>query len=179
MLNNINLPGLEAAKEAISKEPKAGIAAYGVQLDWQSGVRAIVKALPMSVGETTIERDFTWVVDEPPALLGESKGPTPQEYLMSGVGACIMVGFVVHSSIKNIELRSLKVVLRGSLDLAGFLNLRADAKIEMLGIQAEIHVDADADDAVLNEIRDAAVNFSPNAMTVSRGIPLSCSVTRA
>lgn len=173
MLNNIDLEGLEGAKAAISETPAAGIATYGVNLNWQSGVRANVTTLPMNVGGEEIPRDFSWVVDEPPALLGESKGPTPQEFLMSGVGACIMVGFVVHASIKKIEIKSLNVKVTGGLDLAGFLNLRDDAKVEMSGIQYEIRIDSDASLEDLAEIERSAVDFSPNAMTVSRGIPLT------
>jgi len=178
MLNNIDLEGLEGAKPAISETPSAGIATYGVNLNWQSGVRANVTTLPMNVGGEEIQRDFSWIVDEPPQLLGESKGPTPQEYLMSGVGACIMVGFVVHASIKNIDIKCLNVKVTGGLDLAGFLDLRDDAKVEMSGIEYEIQIDANATPEVLAEIERSAVDFSPNAMTVSRGIPLSGKVVR-
>ncbi|WP_292894723.1 OsmC family protein [Nitratireductor sp.] len=179
MLNNVDTEALAGARQAIREKPEAGIASYGVSLAWQSGVRANVRTLPMSLGGEEISRNFSWVVDEPPQLLGESKGPTPQEYLMSGVGACIMVGFIVNASVKKVAVRKLNVTVKGSLDLAGFLNLRDDAKVEMLGLEYQIDVDCDADDVQLEDIRKAAVEFSPNAMTVSRGIPLSGEVRRA
>jgi uncharacterized OsmC-like protein len=178
MLNNVNTEALAGAREAIRETPAAGIATYGVDLAWETGVRATVSALPMKVGDEEIARDFKWVVDEPPQLLGESAGPTPQEYLMSGVGACIMVGFVVNASVKGVKINKLNVKITGGLDLAGFLNLREDAKVEMSGLTYEISVDADADAALLAEIEEAAVNFSPNAMTVNRGIPLSGKVVQ-
>lgn len=178
MLNNVDTDALAGARDAIRATPEAGIATYGVNLAWQSGVRANVTTLPMNLGGEEIPRDFKWVVDEPPQLLGESAGPTPQEYLMSGVGACIMVGFVVNASVKGVKINSLNVKITGGLDLAGFLNLREDAQVEMSGINYEITVDADADTALLAEIEEAAVQFSPNAMTVSRGIPLSGSVVQ-
>jgi hypothetical protein len=97
---------------------------------------------------------------------------------MSGVGACIMVGFVVNAAAKGVRLRSLTVELRGSLDLAGFMNLRSDAQIKMLGLEYAITVDCDAADEVLAEIERVAVEFSPNAMTVRNGVPLSGKVVR-
>ncbi|WP_264214399.1 OsmC family protein [Leisingera thetidis] len=178
MLNKVDTEALAGARDAIRETPAAGIATYGVNLAWQNGVRANVSTLPMTLGGEEIPREFSWVVDEPPQLLGESAGPTPQEYLMSGVGACIMVGFVVNASVKGVKINSLDVKITGGLDLAGFLNLRDDAKVEMSGIKYEISVDADVDDTVLAEIEKAAVEFSPNAMTVARGIPLSGSVVQ-
>ncbi|MBE2276047.1 MAG: OsmC family protein [Rhodobacteraceae bacterium] len=178
MINSIDLDQLQRAREHIAAHPAEGIARYGVGLTWQEGVRATVSTLPMQIGETTLPRSFGWTVDEPPELLGQSKGPTPQELLMSGVGACIMVGFVVNAAAKGVRLRSLTVELRGSLDLAGFMNLRSDAQIKMLGLEYAITVDCDAADEVLAEIERVAVEFSPNAMTVRNGVPLSGKVVR-
>ncbi|WP_299850981.1 OsmC family protein [uncultured Roseovarius sp.] len=173
MRNGIDLEGLGAARDAISETPSAGIATYGVDLTWHQGVKIEAQATGIIVGQESIPRNFKWTVDEPPQLLGESSGPTPQEYLMSGVGACIMVGFVVNASVKGIDLRSLKIRMSGGLDLAGFLNLREDAEVKMQGLDYEIEVDCDASAEALEEVADAALNFSPNAMTVKNGIPIS------
>ncbi|MBV7257364.1 OsmC family protein [Pacificimonas sp. WHA3] len=179
MLNKVDVDALQGARDAITQDPAGGIAEYGIEIEWQQGVRGEVRSLPMRLGGEEIARDFTWIVDEPPQLLGESQGPTPQEYLMSGVGACIMVGFAVNASVREIELRSLKVTVTGSLDLAGFLNLREHAQVKMSGIEYHIEVDADADPATLKAIEEAAVNFSPNAMTVLHGIPVSGRLSQA
>jgi uncharacterized OsmC-like protein len=173
MLNGIDTDGLAGARAAIRAEPAAGIARYGVALDWKQGTQIEAKALPMHVGADKIERNFKWVVDEPPQLLGQSSGPTPQEYLMSGVGACIMVGFVVNAAVKGVALKSLRITMGGSLDLAGFLNLRSDAQVKMTGLTYEIDVDADADDAVLQEIARVAFEFSPNAMSAVHGVSVT------
>lgn len=178
MINKINLEQLKQAREHISTHPQDGIARYGVSLNWEEGVRATVSTMPMTVGTETIYRSFSWIVDEPPQLLGQARGPTPQELLMSGVGACIMVGFVVNAAAKGVALRSLNVGVRGSLDLAGFMNLRKDAQIKMLGLEYEITVDCDASDEAIGEIEKVAVEFSPNAMTVRNGVPLSGRVVR-
>ena len=173
MLNGIDVNGLNGAKAAIRAEPAAGLARYGVALDWQGGTKIAARTLPMSVGGEAIPRDFTWTVDEPPQLLGQSSGPTPQEYLMSGVGACIMVGFVVHSALKEVRLRALRITMGGGLDLAGFLDLRPDAQVKMGGLTYDIEVDAEADEATLQEIARLAFEFSPNAMTAAQGVPVT------
>ena len=173
MLNGIDTAGLAGARDAIRAEPSAGIARYGVALDWKQGTQIEARALTMQVGADRIERDFKWTVDEPPQLLGQSMGPTPQEYLMSGVGACIMVGFVVNAAVKGVALRSVRITMGGSLDLAGFLNLRSDAQIKMAGLTYEIDADCDADETTLQDIARTAFEFSPNAMTAVHGVPVT------
>ena len=173
MLNGIDVAGLAAAREAIRSAPNEGAARYGVTLDWRGGTKLEARATGMSVGSEKIERGFKWTVDEPPQLLGDSAGPTPQEYLMSGVGACILVGFVVNAAVKGVKINALSLSMDGGLDLAGFLNLRADAQVKMTGLDYTIEVDADADDEVLNEIARTALEFSPNAMTARHGVPVN------
>lgn len=176
MLNGIDVLGLNGAREAIRQDPDAGIARYGVLLNWQDGTRIEAQATQMSVGADKIERNFTWTIDEPPQLLGNSAGPTPQEYLMSGVAACIMVGFVVNAAVHDIKINRLSIRMEGSLDLAGFLNLRPDAQVKMGGLTYEIEVAADASKADLEKVAEKAFTFSPNAMTVANGIPIGGSL---
>lgn len=177
MLNGIDLAGLNAAKAAITAKPEEGDAQYGVFLQWLDGTRIVARSLDMRIGETRVTRDFTWTIDEPPQLLGQATGPTPQEYLMSGVAACIIVGFVVNASIAGVAINQLSVTMEGSLDLAGFLNLRPDAKIPMRGLTYAITVQSSASEREIQEIADKAFRFSPNAMTVATGIPVEGTVT--
>lgn len=178
-LNGVDTEGLGNAREQIRENPKAGIASYDVNVAWRHGVSAIATAQPMQIGDTKIERKFSWNIDEPPELLGNSSGPTPQEYLMSGVGACIMVGFIVNAAVKGIEVRALDVRMKGSLDLAGFLNLRPDAQVKMSGLQYEIIVDSAASLSELEAIAEVAYKFSPNAMTVHHGVPVTGRIKKA
>lgn len=169
MRNGISVAGVSEFVNEIKKDPAEGIAKYGVELNWQSGTRSRVNTLPMSIGPHTISRDFTWEIDEPRQLLGCNHAPNPQEYLLSGVGACIMVGFAVGASIMEIQLESLKVTLKGELNLAGFLNISPEAPIPFKEIQYTIEVAGDGTPEQFEELRRTAISQSPNAMTVMRG----------
>ena len=95
MRNGIPAAGLSELAHEIREDAKQGIATYGVNVRWLSGSRAQVSTLPMTIGAHRVNRDFRWMVDEPRQLGGVNHAPNPQEYLLSGVGACIMVGFAV------------------------------------------------------------------------------------
>jgi uncharacterized OsmC-like protein len=172
MRNAISVAGLSEFVNEINEDAAQGIAKYGVQLDWQSGTRSKVTTLPMSIGPQTVSRDFSWEIDEPRQLLGCNHAPNPQEYLLSGVGACILVGFAVGASILEIQLESLQVTVRGELDLAGFLEIDANASVPFTELNYSIEVTGDGTDEQFEMLRQTALKQSPNAMTIMQSTPV-------
>ncbi|WP_290703910.1 OsmC family protein [Amphritea sp.] len=169
MRNGIAVSALSEFVNEIKNDPAEGIAQYGVELNWQSGTRSKVTALPMSVGPHTVSRDFSWEIDEPRQLLGCNHAPNPQEYLLSGVGACILVGFAVGASVMEIQLEMLKVTVRGELNLSGFLDIDPEASVPFTEIQYCIEVTGDGTEEQFETLRQTALRQSPNAMTIMKG----------
>ncbi len=169
MRNGIAVSALSEYVNEVKNDPEQGIAKYGVELNWQSGTRSKVKALPMSVGPYKVSRDFTWEIDEPRQLLGCNHAPNPQEYLLSGVGACILVGFAVGASVMEVQLETLRVTIKGELNLSGFLDLDPNASVPFTEIKYEIEVAGDGTDEQFEMLRQTALKQSPNAMTIMKG----------
>ena len=176
MRNSIAVSGLSEYINEIKETPSEGIAKYGVQLDWQSGTRSIAKALPMEIGAHKVNRDFSWVIDEPRQLLGTNHAPNPQEYLLSGVGACILVGFTVGASMLEIQLETLKVSVKGNLNLAGFLGVDENASIGFERIEYTIEVVGDGTKEQFETLRDKAIAHSPNAMSIMNNVQIEGSL---
>ncbi len=172
MRNSIPVSALSEYVNEIKEFPAEGIAKYGVELNWETGTRSRVKALTMEVGPHVVSRDFEWVIDEPRQLLGTNQAPNPQEYLLSGMGACILVGFTVGASIMEIQLESLKVTVKGELNLAGFLGVDEHAPIGFKTIQYLIEVAGEGTPEQFEELAKKAVSHSPNAMTIMKGADL-------
>lgn len=165
MRNGIPAAGLSELAHEIRDNPKQGIATYGVNVRWLSGTRAQASALPMSVGAHRVNRDFSWMIDEPRQLGGANHAPNPQEHLLSGLGACIMVGLAVGATVMGIQLSTLKVEVRSTLDLAGFLDARKGAPVPMTGIEYLIRVDGDGTTEQYEQLRRQAEAHSPNGRT--------------
>lgn len=176
MRNGIPAAGLSDLAHEIRDDPKQGIATYGVCVRWLSGTRAKVDTLPMTIGAHRVTRDFSWMIDEPRQLGGSNHAPNPQEYLLSGVGSCIMVGFAVGATVMGIQLSKLEVEVRSTLDLAGFLDLRPDAPVPMTSLEYTIRVAGDGTPEQFELLREQAQAHSPNAMSILRGVPLSGNV---
>ncbi|MDN3519772.1 OsmC family protein [Aquisalimonas lutea] len=175
--NGVDVTALNSAREGITESPESGIAEYGVNVEWNGGTSAQARALPITLGGEKVDRDFSWKVDEPTQLLGKNSAPTPQEYLLSGVGACIMVGFAVGASAKGVKLDRLNVEIFGQLDLSGFLALNDTSPVELAEVRYVIHVSGDASEEEFRELEKKAVELSPNAMSIANKVRLSGDLT--
>lgn len=173
MRNGIPAAGLSELAHEIRDDAGQGIASYGVSVRWLSGTRAQVTTLPMRIGAHRVNRDFSWMIDEPRQLGGANHAPNPQEYLLSGLGACLMVGFAVGATVMGIQLSTLEVEVAASLDLAGFLGAREGAAVPLAGIEYTIRVDGDGTPEQFERLREQAEAHSPNAMSLARGVPLT------
>jgi len=94
---------------AIKEKPEAGRAVFRSETKWISDVKC----------EANI-RDFnTMTIDEPPELGGGNAGPNPVELLLAALGTCQEIMYAAYASVMGVELTSLKVDVKGYLDLQG------------------------------------------------------------
>jgi uncharacterized OsmC-like protein len=171
MRNGIPLAAVSELTEEIRQDPQQGQVVCGVGVDWQNGTRALISALPLRLGAQQISRGHSWVVDEPRQLGGGNHGPSPQELLLGGVGACIMVGFTVGASVLGVQLESLRVEVRGEMDLSGFLGLSEQVPLRRIDVRIEVKGDGTPEQ--FETLRREAIAHSPNAMTVAQGVALN------
>ena len=132
----------------------------------------------MRIGDQTVSRGMRWEIDEPRQLGGSNYAPNPQEYLLSGLAGCLMVGVMVGAHERGIQVESFRIEVRSGLDLTGFLGVREDAAVAMSGIHYTMVVVADASDEVLEELRAQALAHSPNAQTLAHGVEIEGSIKR-
>ena len=167
MLNGINLEGLAQYTQLITKQKEEAISAYGITAEWLGGTQTKVSTHNQKIGSTEIVKDFNFTIDEPNELLGSNSFPTPQDYLLGGMAGCMMVGFVVGASTKGIKLDSVKLEIKGALNLRGFLNVDATAPIGFDEIQFNFDVKGNGEQEQYDEIIKNVQQFSPNYRTIA------------
>ena len=126
----------------------------------------------MLAGTHRINRSFTWMTDEPRQLLGTNHAPNPQEYLLSGLAACIMVSYAVAASAIAVQLDTLHVEVDAELDLAGFMGSGDRQCGPYRRITYRITVSGSGTTEQFEALREKAIAHSPNAQTLSRAVPL-------
>ncbi len=77
------------------------------------------------------------IMDLPPPL-GDDKGPTPVDVMLASLAGCLGIVARYHAKKFNIEIKSLKIVIEGEYDTAGFEG--EDVKAGMHKITAQVIV---------------------------------------
>lgn len=167
MINGINLDGLAQYTELITKQKEEAISSYGITAEWLGGTQTRVSTHNQKVGSTEIVKNFNFVIDEPNELLGSNSFPTPQDYLLGGMAGCMMVGFVVEASDKGIQLKNVRLTIKGALNLRGFLNVDASAPVGFDKIEFNFEVEGNGSQEQYSEIIRNVQKYSPNYRTIS------------
>ena len=124
---------------------------------WQDGFRA-----------KAYMRNHTVEMDEPGGLTATDLAASAHEQLLSAVGSCMTVGFVLNATKMGIKIYDLEIAMEGHFD-----NIRKWAGVDdgnpgYGSITAKVFVRADADESTLREIWKLAVEGSPVTQSVLR-----------
>jgi len=117
---------------------------------------------------------FTFAADHP--TLGHGHGPTPQEYVLHALAACITAGVATGAAARDIELRSVSSTVSGDIDVRGVLGVDPDIRKGFSGINIEFEIDADATPDTIDALLASATKYS--AVFDMLADPTSVSVTR-
>ena len=102
--------------------------------------------------------EFTFTADHP--TLGHGHGPTPQEYVLHALAACITAGVATGAAARGIELRSVSSTVSGEIDVRGVLGIDADVRKGFSSVGIEFDVDADASPEAIDALVAAATKYS-------------------
>ncbi len=159
-LNGLHPEKLNAILESMKKPEvlQAVTGPWKSRVVWQSGFRA-----------KAYMRKHTVEMDEPGDLDATDLAASAHEQLLSAVGSCMTVGFVLNATKRGIRIHELEIALEGYFD-----NILKWAGISDTGnpgyrtIKAKVFVKADADEATLRDIWKLAVEGSPVTQSVAR-----------
>ena len=108
-------------------------------------------------------------MDEPEGLDATDAAASAHEQLLSAVGSCMTVGFVLNATKKGIKIHDLEIALEGYFDnILKWAGIDKDGNPGYRGITAKVFVKADADEEALREIWKLAVEGSPVTQSVLR-----------
>lgn len=106
------------------------------------------------------EDGWKLVADEPEAIGGTGKGPTPGTYARTCLASCLAIGYSMRAAVLGVPIRSVRVELHSELDLRGIFCGMSTVPIYN-GITYVVTVDSDAPEAEIERLLDEADARSP------------------
>ncbi len=123
-------------------------------------------------------RDFApIIVDEPPELGGTDTAANPVELLLVALGACQEIMYSAYAAVMGVQLDSVKVNVRGYLDLRGLFGMDDVIPPGYQKIVFETEVASPADSDTLMELARTVESHCPVMDTLMRAIEVRGSVS--
>lgn len=119
-------------------------------------------------------QEFAFKADHP--TLGHGHGPTPQEYVLHALAACITAGIATGAAARNIKLNSVSSRVVANIDVRGVLGIDPDVRKGFSDIALEFDIDAECDDAQKDALLAAGQKYS--AVFDALANPTEINVTR-
>ena len=91
--------------------------------------------------------------DHPAVLVGEDNAPTPIEFILHAIAACLTSGVANIAAARGIQLHKVTSTVEGDIDLLGILGL-SDGTVRngYQQIRVTFHIEGDADDEKLRAL---------------------------
>jgi uncharacterized OsmC-like protein len=103
-------------------------------------------------GTHSHEIEFQFHADHPKVLTGGGAGPTPVEFLLHGIAACLTAGIANVAAARGVTLSEVTATVEGDIDLRGILGLSKEVRNGYQGIRVRFRIKGDAPEAKLREI---------------------------
>jgi len=115
-----------------------------------------------------------YIVDEPPALLGDDTAPNPSEVALAALGSCLAVGIHANAVARGITVYKLEIELEGDLNITAVWGTGdlSDKPVGFTDVRAKVTFEADRPREELDALIAHAKAWSPVANTFTRPVNL-------
>ncbi|HSN81032.1 MAG TPA: OsmC family protein [Polyangiales bacterium] len=177
-LNGVDVPTLFATINAVAEQPELAKFQFRASNEWIKGThsRSRIEGYSGAGGEHAQTGDFEYDGDHPPVLCGAGNAPTPVEFLLHALAACITAGIGNVAAARGITLESVETHVEGDIDLRGLLGISDQVRNGYQGIRLAFKVKGDADAETLRKVVSQSTARSAVYDVLTNGVPVSIEV---
>src|SRR5918998_6625835 len=127
--NGVDVPTLFATLDAVKGAPEIADFQFRARNEWISGThnRTWIQGFYGAGQEDTSRTEpFVYDADHPAVLVGNNHGPTPIEFLLHAIAACLTSGLANIAAARGVTLHRVASTVEGDIDLLGILGLSPD-----------------------------------------------------
>jgi uncharacterized OsmC-like protein len=180
--NGVDVAALFATLDAVKGDPGLAKFQFRAGNTWVKGTpnRSTIHGFYGAKQEMQHKQPTTLEADHPAVLVGEDNAPTPVEYLLHGIAACLTAGVANIAAARGVNLTKVTSTVAGDIDLLGILGL-SDGSVRngYQQIKVTFHIDGDADEETLrglveqsrrrSAVYDVLTNPTPVVIDVTTG----------
>jgi uncharacterized OsmC-like protein len=178
MRNGVDTAALFATLDAVKQAPEAAKFQFRAHNQWVSGThnRGTIADF-FGVGEERAhERSFVFDADHPAVLVGQDQGPTPVEFVLHALAACLTAGLANIAAARRVRLTEVRSTVTGDIDLNGILGLDPDVRNGYDQITVRFTVKGDAPAEKLREIVEQSQARSAVYDIITNHVPVTIEV---
>jgi uncharacterized OsmC-like protein len=145
--NGVDVPTLFATLDAVKGAPTLADFRFRAHNTWQSGThsRTTIHGFYGAGQEDTSRTEpFTYDADHPAVLVGGGNAPTPVEFLLHAIAACLTAGIVNVAAARGVTLHRVESAVEGDIDLLGILGLSDEVRNGYRQIRVSFAIQGDA-----------------------------------
>jgi len=178
MRNGVDTATLFATLDAVKQAPEAARFQFRARNQWVSGTHnRTTIADYFGVGEERAhERTFVFDADHPAVLVGQDHGPTPAEFVLQALAACLTAGLANIAAARKITLTEVRSTITGDIDLNGILGLNPAVRNGYEQITVRFTIKGDAPAGKLRELVDQSRARSAVYDVITNGVPVTIEV---
>jgi uncharacterized OsmC-like protein len=178
-LNGVDTPTLFATLDAVTAQPELAQFQFRATNHWQQGThsRSRIQSFRGAGAEQMHAREFVFDADHPAVLVGRDNGPTPVEYLLHALAACLTAGIGNIAAARGVTLYEVESSVEGEMDLQGILGLSPHVRNGYEEIRVNFKIKGDAPEAKLREIVEQSRARSAVFDLLSYGTEVKLSVS--
>ncbi|MEO1059869.1 MAG: OsmC family protein [Actinomycetota bacterium] len=158
--NGVPLEKLRGTIAKLTADPDLADFRFTARNTWVEGTatRSTIHEWYGAGGDQLHAAEFSATADHP--TLGHGHGPTPHEYVLHALAACVAAGVATTAANRGITLTKIDSVARGSMDVRGVLGIDPDVRNGFSQITVDVDVEGDADRGSLDALIASAVKRS-------------------
>ena len=144
---------------------------------WISGThnQSTIHGFYGAMQEMTHRQPHVFDADHPPVLVGGDNGPTPVEYVLHALAACLTAGIANIAAARGVNLTEVTSTVEGNIDLLGILGLSPEVRNGFQGIKVSFQMEGD-DPEKLRTVVEQSRARSAVYDIVTNGVPVTIEV---
>ena len=173
--NGVDTAALFGTIDVVKATPSLAEFQFRATNTWISGThnRSTIERFHGAGAEHEHAQRFTYDADHPPVLTGGDNGPTPVEFLLYALAACLTAGLANIAAARGITLHSVGSRVEGDIDLLGLLGLDPEVRNGYQGIRVAFEIAGDADEDELRGLVARSVARSAVYDVLTQGTRVS------